>query len=89
MSKYSIRNFVEATCQRDDKHEFFELENPHTLEVNLNGIVWTKAGAMVGYVGNIKFERAGMLAGGLSNLLKKAVSGEGLTLMSASGAGRI
>lgn len=89
MSKYSIQSFLHATRQRDEENEFFELENPHTLEVNLNGKVWTKTGAMVGYVGNIKFERAGLLSGGLSNMFKKAISGEGMSLMSASGNGRI
>ena len=42
MSKYSIKNFVETTKQRDDKNEFFELETPHTLELNLNGKAWMK-----------------------------------------------
>ncbi len=89
MSKYSLQHFIETTRQRDEEDEFFELENPHTLEVNLSGKVWTKAGAMVGYVGDIKFERAGLLSGGLSNMFKKAISGEGMSLMSASGHGRI
>ncbi len=89
MSKYSINNFVETTRQRDEKSEFFELETPHTLEVNLNGKVWTKAGAMVAYTGDVKFERASMMAGGLSNMFKKAISGEGMTLMSAVGNGRV
>jgi uncharacterized protein (AIM24 family) len=89
MSKYSIKNFVETTKQRDDKNEFFELETPHTLELNLNGKAWMKAGSMVAYTGNVKFERAGMLSGGLSNMFKKAISGEGMTLMSAVGNGRV
>lgn len=89
MSKYSLASFLESTRQRDDKNEFFELENAHTLEVNLNGKVWTKKGSMVGYVGNIKFERQGMMAGGLGNMFKKAISGEGVSLMSASGEGRV
>lgn len=40
---------------------------------------------MVGYVGGINFERQGMLAGGIGNLLKKAISGEGTKLMKAEG----
>ena len=44
---------------------------------------------MVGYVGNVNFERQGMLSGGLGNLLKKAISGEGTKLMKAEGTGRL
>ncbi|MBA2493087.1 MAG: AIM24 family protein, partial [Acidobacteria bacterium] len=61
MSKYSIQSFLQETAQRDDLREPFELENPYLLEVNLNGRVWAKLGAMIGYLGNIKFEREGML----------------------------
>ncbi len=59
------------------------------LEVNLNGRVWTKMGSMVGYRGNIKFTREGMLDHGIGNLLKKAVSGEGLSLTKAEGTGTL
>ena len=37
----------------------------HTLEINLNGGVWTKMGSMVAYVGNIKFTREGILEHGI------------------------
>ena len=59
------------------------------LEVNLAGRVWTKMGSMVGYRGNIKFTREGMLDHGIGNLLKKAVSGEGLSLTKAEGTGTL
>ena len=78
MSKYSIQSFLQETAQRDDLREPFELENPYLLEVNLNGRVWAKLGAMIGYLGNIKFEREGMLAGGLGKMFKKAVTGEAI-----------
>jgi uncharacterized protein (AIM24 family) len=44
---------------------------------------------MVGYRGNIKFTREGMLDHGIGNLLKKAVSGEGLALTKAEGTGTL
>ncbi|MBL8514232.1 MAG: AIM24 family protein [Betaproteobacteria bacterium] len=89
MSKYSIKDFIEKTAQRDASDELFELENPHLLEVKLAGRVWAKAGAMIGYTGQVKFKREGMLDRGLGGLLKKAVTGEGMTLMSVEGNGRV
>ena len=90
MSKFSIEAFVNETKENPHERDYFELEKPELLEINLNNqYVWTKAGSMVGYVGNINFERQGMLSGGLGNLLKKAISGEGTQLMKAEGTGRL
>jgi hypothetical protein len=90
MSKFSIEAFVNETKENAQEKDYFELEKPELLEINLNNqAVWTKAGSMVGYVGNINFERQGMLSGGLGNLLKKAISGEGTKLMKAEGTGRL
>lgn len=90
MSKYSIEAFVNETKENPQERDYFELEKPQLLEINLNNqSVWTKAGSMVGYVGNIHFERQGMLSGGLGNLLKKAISGEGSRLMKAEGSGKL
>lgn len=89
MSKYSINSFLNETAQKDEKREPFELENPYLLEVNLNGRVWAKLGSMIGYVGDIKFEREGMLEGGLAKMFKKAVTGEANPFMKAEGNGRV
>lgn len=90
MSEYSLKSFIAKTRQNEAEHDYFELETPQMLEINLkNQSVWTKNGAMVGYTGNIKFEREGMLAGGLGNLLKKTLTGEGAKLMKAEGSGRL
>lgn len=89
MSKYSIQSFLQETAQRDDLREPFELENPYLLEVNLNGKVWSKLGSMIGYIGNVKFEREGILQGGIGSFLKKAVSGEASPMMKAEGQGRV
>lgn len=48
-----------------------------------------KKGAMVGYVGDIKFTREGALDQGVGSLLKKAVSGEGLQVTYAEGQGKL
>ncbi|MBB6068434.1 uncharacterized protein (AIM24 family) [Longimicrobium terrae] len=89
MSRYTTDQFVAATGQKDDAHGKFELENPYTLEVNLDGRVWCKAGAMIGYVGGVKFTRQGLLEQGLGTLLKKMVTSEGLQLMKMEGRGRV
>lgn len=90
MKKYSIQSFIEETVQSDSKNEFFQLEKEYILELNINSqTVMIKKGAMIAYDGNIKFEREGMLSKGVANMLKKAVSGEGTTMMKATGNGRV
>lgn len=90
MNKYSIKAFIEETAQDESKNDFFQLESPCMLELNIsNQTVMLKNGAMVAYTGNVKFEREGMLSKGIGNLLKKAVSGEGTTMMKTTGTGRV
>jgi uncharacterized protein (AIM24 family) len=87
--RYSISEFVEQTRQRDHGQGLFEFESERLLEVNLNGDIWIKKGAMVAYRGNVKFTREKMLERGVGQLLKKAVSGEGTQLMTAEGQGQV
>ena len=89
MSDYSISSFVDRTKNRDRGQGLFELETDRMLEVNLNGAVWTKMGSMVGYRGNVKFTREGVMSQGMGNLLKKALSGEGAKLTRADGQGTV
>lgn len=89
MTRFSIDDFVASTCQKDRGEGVFEFESPRMLEVNLDGMIWTKAGSMVAYVGQIKFEREGILEKGLGKMLKKAVTGEGARLTKATGRGRL
>jgi uncharacterized protein (AIM24 family) len=89
MSRYSINEFLNTTAQKERGQGTFELESPHLLEVNLKGRIWTKVGAMIGYLGNVTFKREGILEHGLGTLMKKMVSGEGMSLMKAEGVGRI
>jgi uncharacterized protein (AIM24 family) len=57
--------------------------------VNLDGRVWIKKGTMVAYNGDIRFTREGVLEHGLGKLVKKAVTGEGLSLTKAEGKGKL
>jgi uncharacterized protein (AIM24 family) len=87
MSRYGLKEFVNASTQKDQGQGLFELEGDRILEMNLNGEIWTKTGSMIAYLGTVKFEREGILQQGVSNLLKKVVSGEGTRLTKASGRG--
>ncbi len=89
MSAYTIEEFIRSTAQDDSARDYFQLENPRMLEVNLESMVWMKAGAMVAYVGQIKFTREGLLDQGLGSLLKRSVTGEGAKLTKAEGRGRL
>lgn len=89
MAIKNLADFLEDSKQKDLSPDVFELESSHMLEVKLNGRVWAKAGSMVAYRGGVKFVREGMLAQGLGNLLKKAISGEGTQMMKMEGQGRV
>jgi uncharacterized protein (AIM24 family) len=66
----------------------FTLQNSKLLKVHLDQVtIQAKLGSMVAYQGDVKFEHAG--SGGMSRMLKKAVTGEGQSLMKVSGTGEV
>src|SRR3954454_24144992 len=66
----------------------FALQNSKLLKVSLSGnTIQAKQGSMVAYQGDATFEHAG--SGGMSRMLKKAVTGEGQDLMKISGSGEV
>jgi uncharacterized protein (AIM24 family) len=74
--------------QETQSEQPFALQNSKLLKVSLNQItIQAKAGAMVAYQGDVSFEHAG--SGGLGRMMKKAMSGEGTTLMKMSGTGEV
>jgi uncharacterized protein (AIM24 family) len=89
MAVKTLDEFLATSAQKDVSQGMFELESPYLLEVRLEGRLWAKAGSMVAYHGAVKFTRQGMLEQGLGNLLKKAISGEGMQLMKMEGQGRV
>jgi uncharacterized protein (AIM24 family) len=88
-NRYSISDFVNRTAQKDRGQGLFELESNRLLEINLNGMVWTKMGSMVAYLGSIQFTREGVFEHGVKKLLKRTVTGEGTTLTKAEGKGTL
>jgi len=81
-----VDEFVSAHAPSEGG-DSFELENSKLLDVALDGNVMAKAGSMVGYTGDISFERKS--AGGLKGMLKKKATGEGDLMMQATGTGHL
>ena len=74
-------NEVEST-------DAFSLQNSKLLKVELNMVtIQAKLGSMVAYQGDVTFEHAG--SGGMGRMLKKAVTGEGTSLMKITGQGEV
>lgn len=89
-NRYTLREFINQTQQRDRGEGFFEMESSRILEVNLNGnYLWTKMGSMISYLGSMKFEREGVFDKGLGGFFKKAITGEGARLTKVSGNGKL
>lgn len=89
MSRYSVSEFVQKTEQRDLNQGLFELESDRILEINLDGMIWIKKGAMIAYRGDMKFTREGILEHGVGKLLKKTFTGEGARLTKVEGRGKL
>ncbi|TCD04557.1 AIM24 family protein [Pedobacter frigidisoli] len=88
--EYTLNELIKESAEDPNENDFFELEKPAMLEVNLkNQKIMAKAGSMVAYIGNIDFKREGLMSKGLGGLLKKAISGEGTSLMHAAGSGKL
>jgi uncharacterized protein (AIM24 family) len=80
----------DALAQYDEttSTEAFSLQNSNLLRVSLRDVtIQAKLGSMVAYQGDVKFEHAGQ--GGMGRMLKKAMTGEGQSLMKISGSGEV
>jgi uncharacterized protein (AIM24 family) len=77
-----------AQYNETQSQDAFALQNSKLLKVSLQQVtIQAKLGSMVAYQGDVKFEHAG--SGGMSRLVKKAVTGEGTKLMKMEGAGEV
>jgi uncharacterized protein (AIM24 family) len=77
-----------AEFQETQSQEAFTLQNSKLLKVRLDQVtIQAKLGGMVAYQGEVSFEHAG--SGGMSRLIKKAVTGEGTQLMKINGTGEV
>jgi uncharacterized protein (AIM24 family) len=77
-----------AQFNETQSQEAFALQNSKLLKVRLDQVtIQAKAGSMVAYQGDVTFEHAG--SGGIGRMLKKAMTGEGVQLMKATGTGEV
>ena len=66
----------------------FALQNSKLLKVQLNQVtIQAKLSSMVAYQGDVSFEHAG--SGGMGRFVKKALTGEGQSLMKVTGQGEV
>ncbi|KII00481.1 hypothetical protein LP52_01260 [Streptomonospora alba] len=72
---------------QESPHGGMALQNPKMLKVGLDGDVYARQGSMVAYQGEIDFAYKG--SGGIGKFFKKAVTGEGVPLMTVSGRGDV
>lgn len=76
------------TFRETQSTEPFALQNGKLLKVRLDQVqVQAKAGAMVAYQGDVRFEHAG--SGGIGRMVKKAMTNEGTKLMKFEGTGEV
>jgi uncharacterized protein (AIM24 family) len=79
----TLDQFAETTVQ-----DAFTLQNSKLLKVRLEQVtIQAKLGSMVAYQGDVTFEHAG--SGGMTRMLKKAVTNEGADLMKVTGHGDV
>jgi len=77
-----------AQFNETESKDAFSLQNSKLLKVELDQVtIQAKLGSMVAYQGEVSFEHAG--SGGMSRMLKKAVTGEGQSLMRMTGTGEV
>ena len=66
----------------------FSLQNKKLLRIDMRyGAVQAKAGSMVAYQGDVRFQNKG--SGGMGKFLKAAVTGEGVRMMECTGSGEL
>lgn len=80
---HTLKELMQQT-EGNETRESFVLQNSKLLKVRLTDEIYCRMGSMIAYKGGIKFEST---SGGLGRWLKKAVTGEGISLMKASGQG--
>lgn len=77
-----------AQFRETEAPDAFALQNAKLLKVSLDQVtIQAKLGSMVAYQGDVSFEHAG--SGGVGRMLKKAMTGEGQSLMKMSGKGEV
>lgn len=85
-----MRSHLFENTEADSQPGSFTLQNHKMLKVRLSstsGYFYAWQGSMVAYQGEVNFDYQG--SGGLGRLMKKALTGEGMSLMKVSGSGDV
>ncbi|MFC7446911.1 AIM24 family protein [Rhodococcus daqingensis] len=85
-----MRSDLMQNAERSGEPGTFVLQNSRMLKVDLAGTgghFLARQGSMVAYQGDVDFAYQG--SGGLGKLFKKALTGEGMSLMKVSGSGDV
>lgn len=74
--------------QENPSTDPFVLQNKKLLKISMDyGPVMAKTGSMVAYQGDVKFANKG--SGGLNKIIKSKMTGEGVQMMTCTGAGEL
>src|SRR3954452_20556967 len=85
-----MRSSLMQNAERSTEPGSFVLQNSRMLKVDLagtGGFFYAKQGSMVAYQGDVDFAYEG--SGGMAKMFKKALTGEGMSLMRVSGSGDV
>ncbi|WP_235214598.1 AIM24 family protein [Rhodococcus opacus] len=85
-----MRSDLMKNAERSGEPGTFVLQNPRMLKVDLagtSGHFFARQGSMVAYQGDVDFAYQG--SGGVGKFFKKALTGEGMSLMKVSGSGDV
>ncbi|MFJ6784004.1 AIM24 family protein [Streptomyces yangpuensis] len=76
--------FASENLARSAETPGMSLQNAKSVKYTVDGEMLARQGSMVAFRGDLQFERKGQ---GIGSMLKRAVTGEGLALMSVRGRG--
>ncbi|SDY17441.1 Uncharacterized conserved protein, AIM24 family [Micromonospora pattaloongensis] len=79
--------FAAENLEKESAQPGLRLQNSKMLKIELNGECMARAGSMVAYQGDVRFQALG--AGGFGKFLKQKLTGEGVPLMKISGRGDV
>lgn len=82
----TLRDFLNESSFHASEDKF-SLVNNKTLLVQVDGLLWARAGSMIAREGELKFVRESLLEHGFGKLMKRAFTGEGVPLMKVTGNG--
>lgn len=84
----NLEDFVQANAPTEGADQF-ELESDKLLDIDVDGTVLTKAGAMVAFDGDLSFSGKSSAEGGLKGFLKEKATSEGTPVMEIEGDGTV